>query len=399
MPAPRSVDLSPLTETDWPRWSHIQALAFGLDPGDWTRFRERLGDDNLWTLREAPDGEPDGEPDGQIIGGLGVYPLGKWLGGRRLELAGVSVVGVSPGSRGRGLAAGMVAESMRIYRGRGAVIAGLYASTRTVYRSVGFEVAGEKYIYSLNPKDIGLRSRELSCLELPAGDPATLALLQRLHRPGHGNLDRSAAIWDRILRPFTGVATVWVFGAAEGYAVVCREGHGYPYSWRLADVQFHTARAGRQILSFLADQRSMCEKITLSGGGDEPLLSLLPEQIWKIEEEMPWLLRVLDLPAAFSQRGWDCAEGEVSFAVDDPIFPDNSGGWRLTVQAGAASIARIDPAGAAMRLDVRALGPLLTGYALPSGLAARGLVEGELEQIRASDRLFTGPRPWMRDYY
>ena len=394
--------LSAFHPDDWLAWTHALSQSFGIDPKDWGPYRRRMTDNDLWTLRE----------DGAIVGGMGVYPLGKWLGGRRIGLAGISAVGIAPGSRGRGLASGMVAEAMRIYRGRGAAIAGLYASTRTVYRKVGFEIAGEKYIYTLRPDRIGVRARELQVTEIsgpetqaPEADLTELLdRLRPLYRPGHGNLDRNAAIWDRVVRPFNGSCFAWLFhpgdlSAAEGYVVIRREGHGYPYQWRIVDVQYSTARAIRQILSFLGDQRSMCDKLTLSGGGDDPLLSLLPEQTWEIEEEMPWLVRVLDLPAAFSGRGWTGADGEVTIGVEDPLFPDNSGGWRIAARDGSVVVTRADPATVDLWLDVRAVGPLLTNYAPPSQLVLRGLAEHRAGDLAKIDRIFAGPRPWMRDHY
>lgn len=62
----------------------------------------------------------------------------------------------------------------------------------------------------------------------------------------------------------------------------------------------------------------------------------------KARADEQWV-RLLDVDAALRARSYNAAQGAVTIAVTDPLFPANDGTWRVTAE-GAIRVAA--PAGA-----------------------------------------------------
>jgi predicted acetyltransferase len=113
------------------------------------------------------------------------------------------------------------------------------------------------------------------------------------------------------------------------------------------------------------------------------------------------MLRLVDLPAALRARPWPSGvAGQVTFRVEDPACPWNSGAWRLELAGGRARVERAPaPAGAATA-DIRGLASLFTGFAGPDDLLRAGLLAGfdpgAVDLLRAA---FASPRPWTAEFY
>ncbi len=111
-----------------------------------------------------------------------------------------------------------------------------------------------------------------------------------------------------------------------------------------------------------------------------------------------WMLRLLDVRAAFEQRGWPAIDAEVVFTVDDPIFPDNAGPWKLRVERGHASVAPHTGAHSAP-MSIGALSSMFSGY-LRAGDAVRiGVLEADDPIVDAFTQLFRGPDPWCPFFF
>ena len=85
-------------------------------------------------------------------------------------------------------------------------------------------------------------------------------------------------------------------------------------------------------------------------------------------------MRVLDVPRALECRGYPNIEGEAVLNIDDPLFPDNNGPWRLRAARGKIEVGRED-AKTASALDALPIGlfsALFTGLATASDLVLLG---------------------------
>src|SRR4051812_41561166 len=82
-----------------------------------------------------------GFEDGQIVGGAGAFPYDFSVPGGSLPCAGVTVVGVYPTHRRRGVLRAMMQAQLGDVHERGEPIAALWASEETIYGRFGYGVA------------------------------------------------------------------------------------------------------------------------------------------------------------------------------------------------------------------------------------------------------------------
>jgi predicted acetyltransferase len=132
---------------------------------------------------------------------------------------------------------------------------------------------------------------------------------------------------------------------------------------------------------------------------EDPVRLLAPFVHPRVHSEDPFMLRVLDAPAAVAARGWPVAvAGRVDLHLDDDVCPWNAGPHRLTVDDGTG---HLGPGGTgATRLSPRGLALLYAGAADPQTIRAAGLMAGGDDRSDAFLRAATaGPAPAMLDYF
>lgn len=373
---------APLDPPDWPQLANVLASCFGIPPGMWDTFRARIGDANFRVVHRGSE----------IAGGLGVYRMGQYFGGRSVPLGGLAGVGVAAEHRGSGVAAALVGDTLRALREDGVPIAGLYASTQRLYRSVGFEQAGNRVAWKVGLRAIDVVDRTLAVTRVDGPDA-----LVPLYRPAHGHLDRSAAIWDRITKPYGTESWCYRIGD-EGYAVLGKESAGLHYHVVVRDWQAHTPAAARRLWTLLADHSSLGTEARWFGAATDPRVAHLSEQPAEITGLQRWMIRVLDVSAALAARGWPVhVSGELHLDIDDTLLPENAGRWVLTVEDGRARVAR--GGSGAVQLGIRGLAPLYTGFFTPEALATLGWLRADPASLRTAARLFASAEPWMAEMY
>ena len=79
--------------------------------------------------------------DGRIVAGAGVFPFQLTVPGGRVAAAGVSVVGVLPTHRRRGVLTAMMRAQLDDCRARGEPVAYLWASEDRIYGRFGYGLA------------------------------------------------------------------------------------------------------------------------------------------------------------------------------------------------------------------------------------------------------------------
>jgi len=159
-----------------------------------------------------------------------------------------------------------------------------------------------------------------------------------------------------------------------------------------------TPRAARRVLALLADHRMVFTATAWYGGDRDPLIWHLPEPRVNVVFFSAWMLRIVDVAAALEQRGYASgAAGRLELEIADPALPDNEGRYTLEVQDGRGKVER--GGRGRIRIDVRGLAALYTGYASAGLLQRAGLVDGRDQDVRLADTLFSGPSPWMADYF
>jgi predicted acetyltransferase len=350
---------------------------------------------------------------GEIVGGAGAYTYNFTVPGGSLPCAGVTVVGVTPTHRRRGVLRAMMAAQLADVHERGEPIAALWASEETIYGRFGYGIAswaGEisiPRVWSAFAQPLERRG-QVRFVEQDEAAQLFPPLWEALRRKRPGVTSRSDPWWTlRVLRiPDEEKANPRRFvvldldGSPQAYAIFRRE-----QSWEggvstakleVQEAIGATPQATAEIWRFVLDV-DWTETIRASLlPPDHPLFLLLanPRRARYRMGDALWV-RVVDVGAALSGRAY-AGDGAVVLDLRDPVCPWNEGRW--LVENGEAK--RTD-AEADIALDASALGSAYLGAVsfaeLRSALRLEELKKGAVER---ADALFGWrPLPWCPEIF
>ena len=351
--------------------------------------------------------------DGSVAGGAGAFPFELTVPGGRVRAAGITVVGVFPTHRRRGVLRAMMRAQLDRVRELGEPVAYLWASEETIYGRFGYGLASLACSFDLRreraafvqPFEPGGRVR------LVEPDEA-LGLIAPLYdavaAETPGMFARTREWWEsRVLsdpewrRGGGGElqrAVVEVDGRAEAYAL-----YRLHFSFEdgvstgvtnVIEAMGTSPEATRDIWRFLLDIDWMASVRAGLLPIDHPLFFLLAEPRrlgFKVGDGL-WL-RLVDVEAALGARTY--AEGEsVVLEVTDSFCPWNEG--RYQVPGGDRTEAEPD-----LRVDVTTLGSVyLGGFTFAELARALRLDELAPGAIARADTLFRVDRaPWCPEIF
>jgi predicted acetyltransferase len=379
------------SDVELEQFAGILSAAFEVSPDRCMPWFDKAGRDNVRLVRDERG----------VVGGLLLLPMGQYFGGCSVATTGVAGVGVAQSARGHGTATRLMTQAMRELRRRGVPLSTLYPATVPLYRRAGYEIAGGRYGTTVAVRDLPRTTAELPVRALEAGDERRVAKLYRSYAiQRNGWLDRREYIWERTRRAQKGSeARGYLLGAddrPEGYLVLRQHAQGKDYRLEVTDLAACTPRGARSVLGLMSSHRSLAIEATWYGGCDEPLQNLIAERGLQVRLEDHWMLRIVDLPKALSERGYPRAlDTSVVFEVRDDVIRQNQGRWALSVSAGRGVVKPTKRRG--LRLDVRALAQLYSGFQSPAALALIGRIEGGAAMLGRAAALFAGPPPSMPD--
>ena len=378
---------------------------FGRFPSEemldrWTRIIE------MERMHAAFDGDA-------IIGGAGAYTYDFSIPGGSLPCGGVTVVGVYPTHRRRGVLRQMMDAQLRDIHERGEPIAVLWASEETIYGRFGYGLAawcGEVKI----PREWSRFAQPLERrgqLRLVTADEAKdlfPPVWEELRRQRPGVFARTPAWWEvRSLRlPPEEESSPKRFvvleldGAVAGYAIykthLTFQGAVSTGRTEVIEAIATSPQAAAELWRYLLDiDWSATIECSLLPP-DHPLFLLLanPRRLFYTAGDSLWV-RLVDVGAALSGRKY-AGEGRIVFDVRDDVCPWNEGRWAL--ENGQA--ARTEEA-ADLALDVNVLGSAYLGAVSFAELRAALRVD-ELQPgaVERADGLFAWrPLPWCPEIF
>jgi predicted acetyltransferase len=351
---------------------------------------------------------------GSIVGGAGAFSYLMSVPGGEVPAAGVTVVGVLPTHRRRGVLTEMMKAQLEDSRARGDLVAYLWASEGTIYGRFGYGLASRMGSMSL--------ARERTAFARPFTPRGTVRLLDldeaarlfpplyeqvRAQRPGM--FLRSPVWWetrnlfDDPARRQAGPlhrALLELDGAPAGYAL-----YRVKQEWQagstagtvtireaFAPTPEGTRELWRWLLDFDWTSQFAADFLPL----DHPLFLLLaePRRLRFTINEGVWL-RLIDVGGALSGRTY-AGEGEIVLDVADALLPETAGRWRVD-RAGAERTT----AAADLRLDVTSLaGVYLGGFGFGDLVRASRAEELTSGAAGRADALFhTSVLPWCPEIF
>jgi len=382
----------PADEPEIARYAAIASTAYCAPRAELEPKMKRLGARITRVVRQR----------GALVGGLLLYRTGQWFGGRNVAMTAIGAVAVAPEARAQGAATALMRATVRDLHAAGIALSTLYPAVLPLYQRAGYEIAGSRYRIELQPRALHHRERALPMRPLAREDDQLKQQAYRRYvRHANGPIDQSASEWRRaeaIWRPAREVYGVFRGKELEGYVgYVPRLGEGERLDCR--EFVALTPAAGRRLLAFFADHRSQVQRITFYASPHDPLLMELDVPCTRIRLLDPWMLRIVDVAAALAGRGYPTGlEARIDFAVRDDLIRANRDRFRLEIARGRGRVVR--GGRGTVKIDVRALAALYTGYLPAAELAARtGRLEASRTQESLLHRAFVGPPPWMVDEF
>jgi predicted acetyltransferase len=379
----------------------------------------------LWTSEDAerigrlvPAARMHAAFDGAaIVAGAGVLPFELSIPGAQLPCAGITMVGVLPTHRRRGILNRMMRAQLADICERGEPVAALWASEETIYGRFGYGLACQDAMIRASRAHAALRAElpgPVGTIRLVGHDEALRVfprIFDRVRRRSPGFVSRTEAWWevkqldDRPERRWGAGELNRVLleldGRPAGYALY-RIKPEFEDATNKSHVQVREAigdspAATREIWRFLLAidlvDEIRCELLPV----DHPLFLLVqrPNRLnWKVFDGL-WL-RLVDVGVALSARAV-AADGRVTFDVAaDPILPDNVGLWTVEEAVARRSRRRAD-----VRLDVQALASAYLGGFTFAELARAGRVEEVARGgIARADALYrVDAKPWCPENF
>jgi predicted acetyltransferase len=353
--------------------------------------------------------------DGSIVGGAGAFAFDLSVPGGDLPTAGVSVVGVYPTHRRRGVLRSLMRAQLDDAHERGEPLAALWASEETIYGRFGYGLAafcGEiklaheytSFAQQFEPEGT------IRFLEPDEARETLPQVYERVRALWPGMFSRNDLWWenreikDPEERREGAGPKRWVVyerdGSIDGYAVY-RHKPGFEEGTSTAELRIvealaTTPTAERDLWGYLLsiDWKATVRAFLLPP--DHALFFLLatPRRLRYRMGDGVWV-RLVEVGAALSGRKY-AGDGAVVFDVHDEFCPWNEGRWKLEDGAAARTDDDADIALSAQSLGSAYLGGVSFGTLGRTGRAEE-LTDGAL--MRA-DGLFRWDRhPWCPEIF
>jgi predicted acetyltransferase len=361
--------------------------------------------------------------DGRMAGVTGIYTRELTIPGALIGVAGVTLVGVLPTHRRRGILTALMRRQLDDVRAAGEPVAALWASEGAIYGRFGYGCAARDANLTLRTAGARLApgmpapSGRMTLLEPRDAIERIAPLYERVRRERVGHLGRTDAWWRRRTgdpehrrdgrSPLRAAVHEDDAGAVDGYVLYAvKQGwtDGPDGQVVVRELVAGGPEATAAMWAFLIGLDLTRSVEWPLGPPDEPYGQIVSApQEPRLELGANLWIRLVDLPAALSARAYATAL-DVVIEVDDAFCPWNTGRWRLATEpagdAFAASCERTDapPDIACAAAD---LGAAYLGGTTLATLAAVGRVrERSPGAVARTSRAFGWTRePWCPEIF
>ena len=375
--------------------SEVMAQSFVADAEEELNYLNQIGCDQVRVLRCGSD----------VVGGLVLLPMGQWFGGKRGTTTRVASVAIAPHVRGQGAATHLMTAAVKEMAAQGVALSTLYPAVQGLYQKVGYGLGGSRYTWQIATDHIQVGNPLLpSCRPQVLKEivPQWVALQHNQGQFSQGILDRHPFLWQRLLKsPGEGSSYAYSLGNVdnpEGYLIAYQHRETSGAIMTIRDWAAPSRPAMESIWGLMHQQRSQVDTVQWAGGAVDPLALALPEQRPRVTAVSQWMVRILDLNQALKQRGYPPGvNGELHLEVHDPLIAKNHGRFLLQVHRGEGYLT---PGGRGeVALTIQDLASLFTGMRSAQELYVQSSLEAPPAVLPLTTALFSGPRPWMPDFF
>jgi predicted acetyltransferase len=393
-----TAEIRPATETDFEQIAAIRREAFRRPshPERWNNGSGRV----LATGSE-------------VQGIVRTEKGGQYFGRRRVRSCALTSVAVAVPYRNQGVARRLLGSILREEYEHETALAPLFPSSLAFYRKLGFEFAGTRIIYSAPAVNLPADGGNDGFVEQWSewSDKLlneVIACYQRFASTSSGLIDRSPTWWGEYVTDSTSgrdyyCHCVYDRGGLVAYAIYYHEPRPertpYDFVLRVRDMAWTSGVALQRLYAFLSSQWPYQLSISWPGPAVDPVSSMFTSSLVSMESNYPWMARIINVEAALRQRGYpQCLNTSVRFTVVDSLIAANNRSLFVSVLDGVAEVANSCCRG--FEIDINTLTALYTGW-LPAQDAARmGLLrEASAADVQALTLIFSGPSPWIPEFF
>ncbi len=336
-------------------------------------------------------------------------------GGGLLATAGVTRVGVLPTHTRMGLLSRMMHRLLTDRRADGAVLASLRASEATIYGRFGYGLAGDGASVTVDPRRVrpifGAAPGSFRLLRRDQVLDVVPGLYARVaRRPGM--ILRNPFMWQRYFESlldgskgeFVVVHTA-PDGTDDGFAHYALEWVEQPFDHGSGKATlFDLVGTGPAVELALWEFLTDIDLLRVIEAEERPTDDVLRRAAHDIRGyalkqryDEQWL-RLLDVETALRARTYRSG-APVTIAVTDPMFPDNSGTYRIA--DGEAVCVAADPAAADVRAGIDAISAAYMGSTSWTELCAAGKADANDDDAagRADDVFAHRPAAWCGSFF
>ena len=331
-----------------------------------------------------------------------------WWHGRAVPTCGIAAVAVAAERRGSGLLDPLMATVLEQgLRERGEVVSTLFPTAPGIYRRYGYEVVTSLLEVELATAALArvVPDPEVTLRRATAADVDDVRRVYATWAAAHnGPLTRTGPSFpddaEEVLAEFTAITLAVVAGEVVGFCSWHR-GSGYDDSSVLEvdDLVSLHAGATRSLWALLGSHASVTGRVRLSTSGEDPVRLALPFAEWRVTKQVPYMLRVHDVPGALTGLRLGPLDARVPFSVEGDLLGTTDGHWLLTTDGGTSTCVAGDPTYGGPVLAPRGLALLMSGAQSCAGIRAAGLMRGDDACDDTLDVLFGGRRVHVRDYF
>ncbi len=350
----------------------------------------------------------------RVIGTAGIFTFGLTIPGGSMPAAGVTMVGVHPTHRRRGVLTAMMRAQLDAVRKRGEPIAILWATEGSIYGRFGYGLASFKGSIDIERSraiftDGGAPGGGFRLVEPADATAACRGVYDRFAPMRVGAFSRNDGWWQAEFihdperwRRGGGPAFFLVHetdGVADAYARYRINGdwddRGPKGAVDVSEAIALTPEAERALWGYLFSMDLTARTRAFNVPVDSALrLALLePRRLGMTVGDALWL-RIVDLPAALAQRAY-AGRDRLVFEVTDAFCDWNAGRWELDATPDGAAVHR-STMDADLVLGIAELGAVFLGGVSFAELAMAQRVEEQTPGAvaRGDALLHTALAPW-----
>lgn len=330
--------------------------------------------------------------------------LDQWFGGNPIPCSGIWGVATLPEHRSKGWATACIESLVRAARDRGDAVTALYPAVVSAYRTMGYELAGTYLQHRLPLDAIRAPQGDLPAVEVAEEDRDVAGVRDAYRewiRSYTGPVEPDEPYWrERVFRrPTDETARAVVVreeGRVTGFAAFSREP-----APGLLDIAFGlqcqvlfavTGAAWRALFAYFRGFRGVGSWVQWSGPHTDAAALAHTDLAVERPDRFDWMLRLIDVAAAFEGRGYPPVTAEATIAVEDPWFPHNDGPWRIEVRDGTGTVTRADAGRRPVPVGVASA--LFSGYLRVHDAVRLGYLDADDPAVAGLTAMLAGSDPW-----